>query len=231
MLVFQRTVLTKARPSMHVLNSAVRVEQFFRRARTAPERVLLTAYDGVLAPLERNWRSTRPYGGVIDLLHRLNDHTRIVVVSGRRVSDIRRLLPLRVNLEFWGTHGWEQLTVDGHYSIGVWDRRASVGIIAARECAAAYGMEACCEEKPVGLALHWPPRDPLQRATFEEAALLEEWDQIAQRVGLGLYRFAGGIELRPPGRDKGYAVTSVLRDICPNAAVAYLGDAQLRAAD
>jgi trehalose-phosphatase len=52
----------------------------------------------------------------------------------------------------------------------------------------------------------------------------EAWTPLAERGALELHPFDGGLELRVPGRDKGFAVRRIFADLDEGAAVAYLGD-------
>jgi trehalose-phosphatase len=56
------------------------------------------------------------------------------------------------------------------------------------------------------------------------AKVAEGLPYLAQSKGLQLKEFDGGIELRIPGRDKGYAVASALGEMGEEVAAAYLGD-------
>jgi trehalose-6-phosphatase len=49
---------------------------------------------------------------------------------------------------------------------------------------------------------------------------------IAQNAGLHLAPFDGGLELHAPGKNKGDAVQTILREAGDGAAAAYLGDDQ-----
>jgi trehalose-phosphatase len=78
------------------------------------------------------------------------------------------------------------------------------------------------ERKPFGFALH-ERADP-ERFPEVRAALLEWWQSSLDRRGLVSLPFDGGLEFRPSGSSKARAVESVLAELPPAAAVAYLGD-------
>ncbi|MDX1532544.1 MAG: trehalose-phosphatase, partial [Rhodothermales bacterium] len=96
---------------MRLLDPRVDAEAFFAHVRSAPSRVLLLDYDGTLAPfrVERDqavpWPEAR--AAVVRLL--AEGTTRVVVISGRAVDDLRPLLGVEPPPEIWGTHGWERL--------------------------------------------------------------------------------------------------------------------------
>ena len=50
------------------------------------------------------------------------------------------------------------------------------------------------------------------------------WDEIADRHGLSVKRFDGGLEIMAKGRDKGDAVRDILDGSAPDSIAAYLGD-------
>jgi trehalose 6-phosphate phosphatase len=79
------------------------------------------------------------------------------------------------------------------------------------------------ERKPGALAFHvrWLPHDAAKEL---EGRVGAAWASAADRAGLGLHSFDGGVELRAEGRDKGYATESILSELGGHAAVAYLGD-------
>jgi trehalose-phosphatase len=73
--------------------------------------VLLLDYDGTLAPFRVERDEAVPYAGVREAVRELLGaaHTRVVVVSGRTVTNLRPLLGVEPPPELWGTHGWERM--------------------------------------------------------------------------------------------------------------------------
>ena len=53
---------------------------------------------------------------------------------------------------------------------------------------------------------------------------MQKWSPIAKQASLELHSFDGGIELRVPGRDKGYAVKTIISKLDRDVVAAYLGD-------
>ena len=78
------------------------------------------------------------------------------------------------------------------------------------------------EQKPGCIALHWRG---MEREKIKELKRMvkKDWSKIAERAGLDILEFDGGVELRVPGHDKGKAVETILAEE-NGAAVAYLGD-------
>lgn len=206
-------------------HAATTLESFFAQLAGAPERALLLDYDGTLAPFQVERDKAFPYPGVRELLAALvaAGHTRVVVISGRSIADLEALLGLDPLPELWGSHGWERRLADGTYRPPELGAQAVAGLEAAQQAAAARGIDHALERKPAGLALHWRGLDPsAAQALREEIGQL--WAAIVLRHGLKVHQFDGGLELRVPGQDKGSAVRTLLEELEPNAAIAYLGD-------
>jgi trehalose-phosphatase len=210
---------------MQVLDPGLDTERFFAGLASAQARVLLLDYDGTLAPFRVERDQAAPYSGVRDALAAMLQagHTRLVVISGRKASELPGLLRLTPQPEIWGTHGWERLRPDGAYSSPQLDTRVAAGLAAARAWADWQGLAGQLEEKPASVALHWRGLPPELIAELRAAALAC-WSALVP-AGLEIHSFDGGIELRVPGRDKGFAVRTILGETRPDAAsIAYLGD-------
>jgi trehalose-phosphatase len=85
------------------------------------------------------------------------------------------------------------------------------------------GMESRAEVKPGGVAIHVRG---LSRSDAEDiiGRVRRLWSPLLAEFDLTLLEFDGGLEIRVPGRDKGFAVRTILAESVPDAAVAYLGD-------
>jgi trehalose 6-phosphate phosphatase len=79
------------------------------------------------------------------------------------------------------------------------------------------------EIKPGGIAVHWRG---LTDAEIERlrTQTLGGWSALAERPGLKLLHFEGGLELRVAHPDKGDVIVAILEDLDPRAQVAFLGD-------
>jgi trehalose-phosphatase len=150
-------------------------------------------------------------------------HTRVVVVSGRAIADLGALLALDPLPELWGSHGWERQLADGAYRPPALGALPVAGLQTAHEAAAARGLEQALERKPAGLALHWRGLAPEAIQGLREE-IGQVWASIVLQYGLKVHQFDGGLELRVPGQDKGSAVRTLLAELQPGAAIAYLGD-------
>lgn len=199
---------------------------FFHRLQTAPRCALLLDYDGTLAPFRIQPEQATPYPGVREILDAImeNGRTRVVIVSGRWTIDLIPLLSLKRLPEIWGSHGWEQLKPDGEYAVARVQEEALRHLVEADNWTRAIeAMGGRCELKPGGLAIHWRGLPPDQIADIRRR-VSENWMTRELHKNLVWHDFNGGIELRAPGRDKGYVVDSVLADLGQKTSAAYLGD-------
>lgn len=142
---------------MEQLHLQANLDSFFARLAAAPRRALLLDYDGTLAPFKTERQQAAPYPGVPELLAAVRDagRTRVVVISGRSVADLGRLLGLDALPELWGSHGWERRLPDGAYQLPTLGEQARAGLEAAYAALAARRLGHMLEQKPASLALHW----------------------------------------------------------------------------
>lgn len=211
---------------MKTLVPGAEPEAFFRRLEVSPATpLLLLDYDGTLAPFHVDPSQALPYPGVCPLLDAIlgQSRTRLVLISGRRTSDLLPLLALHRRPEVWGSHGWERLTSEGDYRVvspaeGVRGAPPDAEELTAR--VAPFGGRV--ESKPIGLAIHWRGLTEDQVAGIRRVVADEEGE--SELEGSWAWRdFDGGLELRPSGWHKGSVVTTLLQEV-PGAVAAYLGD-------
>jgi len=198
---------------------------FFQSLAGAPHSVLMLDYDGTLAPFRVKPGQAVPYPGVRPILKRIlkNARTRVVLISGRWTKDLIPLLRLDPLPEIWGSHGWERRHADGRCEIFPFDERALRGLAEADRWAESQDLEDRVEGKPGCLALHWRGLSR-QKAEGIRSRAMKNWTRLARKTGLEITEFDGGLELRVPGRHKGIAVKTVLKEAGPDAVSAYLGD-------
>jgi trehalose 6-phosphate phosphatase len=210
---------------MKLLNKDLDLEAFFRHVHTAAERILMLDYDGTLAPFRPERDRAVPYPGVRERLMKILSagSTRLVIVSGRAVSDLTPLLKLDDLPEIWGSHGAEQLTPDGHYHSASSEERPAEGLAAAYRWAREQGLLETTERKPVGIAFHWRGKVADEIDSIR-AAVLDRWRDSAAEFDLVLREFDGGLELRVESITKGEVVRHIAGRSVSNSAVAYLGD-------
>jgi trehalose 6-phosphate phosphatase len=201
------------------------VEDFLESVARAQRSVLLLDYDGTLAPFKVERQKAMPYAGVSKLLQQIIDtgRTRVVIVTGRDARDISQFLRLRPMPEVWGSHGLQRLLPDGSCEMPEIPADVAEVLDDARRWLDYQGLHDLAEIKPGSIAVHW-------RALEESAAdelrgkILVGWFPIADRAALKLLEFDGGVEMRMPDPDKGYAVQTVLAEMGPHVPAAYLGD-------
>lgn len=210
---------------MKILRAGVDVEQFLERAARAPERVLMLDYDGTLSPHRLQRHEAVPYPGIRTILDEIlaGAACRTVIVSGRTIADLKPLLGMQERLEIWGCHGWERMQPGGEYTAPDLPAEASSGLRQAAAWARGAGYAERLEVKAAGAAMHMRGLSRLEREALERQTL-SAWRPTAEAAGLLIHAFNGGLELRPPGMNKGLAVSTILSESHSLAAVAYLGD-------
>lgn len=182
-------------------------------------------YDGTLAPFRPERDLAVPYPGIEERLERLiaSETTRVIIVSGRAIDDLKPLLKLNKLPEIWGSHGWERLDAAGQYRLGRVDPEPAAGLKKARELVTVNNLEQYLEVKPVSLAIH--RRDVAEDKVVEiERIIVDNWDRLADEYDLVLDNFDGGWELKVPGSTKGDVVGRILGEHSPDTPAAYLGD-------
>jgi trehalose 6-phosphate phosphatase len=209
---------------MKALNPKLDLEEFFSRLHGARERVLLLDYDGTLAPFHMDPRLALPYPRACAVLREVMaaPGSRIVIVSGRRLEDLRAPLALLPHTEVWASHGWERAQ-GGRVArrIPAIEAREQLALAAsAGRGVMRPGMR--MEIKVASVALHWRGL-PLAAIQSTRSAVDSAWQPL---VGdeLTMLPFDCGIEIRARGRDKGDAVREVLSTCGAGAVCAYLGD-------
>lgn len=210
---------------MKALSDRGNPEDFFARLKQSSSRALLLDYDGTLAPFVVERDQAVPYPQVGELLDAIvaEGSTRLVIVSGRWTKDLIPLLGMQEPTEIWGCHGWERLWPDGRREEGRLPRIVEQALDHAAAWARGRGFASHVEVKPASVALHWRGLSTDARNQIRNSGEAA-WTPLARKVGLELHEFDGGLELRFPGRDKGYAVRQILGELPKGAAVAYLGD-------
>lgn len=208
------------------MNDVSGIEDFFRRLAIAPAACLMLDYDGTLAPFHVNPARAQPYAGVRAVLDRMQSggHTRVVIISGRWSRDLLPLLGLERRPEIWGSHGWERLCPDGSFESAHVAPDALRRLVEVDEWSDEIeALGGRCEFKPAGVAIHWRGNTPARISAIRDL-VAARWATPALQSALEWHDFDGGIELRIPGRTKGFAVDAVLAGLAPGAASAYLGD-------
>ncbi len=210
---------------MKVLNPEIDLLSFFLSIKNASHKALFLDYDGTLAPFHVDPGEAYPYPEVRPLLENivLRPDIRLVIISGRRIHDLKRLLNLDPLPELWGSHGLERRRKDGAYEVASMDEDALTALVNADKWIEKKGLTGQCEKKPGCLAVHW--RGLSREKQTQIRRLFEtEWKDMAGADCLLLNEFDGGLEIRVPGPDKGDAASMLLAEMEKDTVVAYLGD-------
>ncbi|MCK8437991.1 trehalose-phosphatase [Streptomyces sp. D2-8] len=182
-------------------------------------------FDGTLAPIVADPEKARAHLGAVPALAALAPKVAAVaVITGRPAEVAVR------NGGFAGVPGLEHLVVLGHYGAERWDARSGelsapephpgVAAVRAELPGLVEGSGTWVEDKGRAVAVHTRrAADP--QAAFE--ALREPLTDLAARHGLIVEPGRMVLELRPPGMDKGVALSEFAREIGAES-VLYGGD-------
>jgi trehalose 6-phosphate phosphatase len=180
----------------------------------APRRALIaTDFDGTLAPIVPDPQMARPAPGAVAALSALAETAgTVAVITGRGAAEAVALggLDAVPGILVLGHYGWQrwqdgQLTVPASPPAVEAARQALPGLL--RETDAPEGT--WIEDKEHAVAVH-------TRRTADPDAVLRQLRGplvgLAERLGLAAEPGRFVIELRPPGMDKGAALTSLAHE-------------------
>ncbi|MFE1438266.1 trehalose-phosphatase [Streptomyces sp. NPDC058739] len=191
--------------------------------------VIALDFDGTLAPIVPDPDQARAHAGAVPALAALAPRVAsVAVITGRPAA-----VAVRYG-GFDGVEGLEGLVVLGHYGAERWDAvsgrvdappaHPGVAAVRAELPGVLDGVGALqgtwVEEKGRAVAVHTRRAEDPQ-AAFE--ALREPLGRLASRHGLIVEPGRMVLELRPPGMDKGVALTEYVRSVGA-ACVVYAGD-------
>ncbi|MFD5129403.1 trehalose-phosphatase [Streptomyces olindensis] len=182
-------------------------------------------FDGTLAPIVADPERARAHPEAVPALAALAPKVAAVaVVTGRPAEVAVR------NGAFADVPGLEHLVVLGHYGAERWDARSGeitapaphpgVEAVRAELPGLLEGSGTWVEDKGRAVAVH-TRRAPDPQAAFE--ALRAPLTDLATRHGLIVEPGRMVLELRPPGMDKGVALSDFAREIGAGS-VLYAGD-------
>jgi trehalose-phosphatase len=209
---------------MQILNPETSLDTFFSNLKVARTGVLMLDYDGTLAPFRVEREKAEPYPGIRERLEKLgaDEKTRLVIISGRDLDTLKKLLKLKTFPELWGCHGAERYSPRDGYRL-ILPENTRQGLEEIRAWADDSGMSAYLEIKPAGSAFHW--RGLADNLIDEIKAKIEtKWQHNLEKFGLTFHHFDGGIELKPANINKGTAVGEIIARTDVESAIACLGD-------
>jgi len=166
------------------------LDAFLQQLRTAPSSALLLDYDGTLAPFRVDRGRAFPYPGAISILEEIQQsgRTKVIIISGRPILELRALLAPMNNLEIWGTHGLERQLSDGSYSRVQINEEDAVSLTKAQEWIVAAGLLSRAEIKLGGIAIHWRGLPPAE-ARSVQSLTLDGWTKVTEQSRLRMLQF------------------------------------------
>jgi trehalose 6-phosphate phosphatase len=206
-------------------DTQMQVDTFLQTLADASQPLLLLDYDGTLAPFHQQRDEAFPYPGVTEILEDIvrEQHTRVVVISGRDTSETVPLLGIYPPPEVWGLHGLQRRTTAGIVETLPIDAHALNALSDADRWLTYQQVRERAEFKTGSIAMHWRG---LSDSAIEDlrGRVLLGWKPLAHHSGLELLEFDGGVEFRVPDADKGDVVRLLLQEAAPDSPLAYLGD-------
>ncbi len=201
------------------------VESFLKLVARAPRSLLMLDFDGTLAPFRRDRKNAVPYPGVVSILQEILSigNTRVVIISGRDVTETVPLLSIKPHPEVWGLHGLQRLKADGSVELCELDKSTIHALAAAEAWLRSENLLDAAELKTGSIAVHWRGLPESEAQAVRDRVLLG-WTAIAKRFGSDLMDFDGGVEIRSPNVNKGTAVRTILKEMDPKVPATYLGD-------
>jgi trehalose 6-phosphate phosphatase len=182
---------------------------------TVERPLLLLDYDGTLAGITEDPDRAVPHPQVPELLRRLAGRMPVRVITGRRVADLARLLPIP-EIVAVGVHGMEEGPLGGEISSRLDPASRDLMSSARAELPEVRGVRV--EDKGAAIALHY-------RGAADEDRVVGELGEWAERLPAGLESVWGKkvVEVRPRGFDKGRAARELAAEH-PDATPVMIGD-------
>jgi len=203
----------------------LQIDGFMETLADAPRRLLMLDYDGTIAPFHKERDQAYPYPAIAAALQEIvrDGRTRVVIISGRDVNDLSRRLGIHPIPELWGLYGMQRRRTDGTIETEHVEESYLDALSEADGWLEYQQLRKFAEAKKGSMALHWRGLSERKVEEMRARALLG-WEPIADRSGLRLLEFDGGVEIRVPGTDKGDVVRLLATEEGAGLASAYLGD-------
>lgn len=210
----------------------VTLDDLWRDLSKKNNAVLMCDYDGTLAPFRANRFEAEPYDGVVELLKEIwEGGSKLVIITGRPVSELLSLMPFALRLEIWGAHGLEyyegnlessQMGELSIHRIPIHQETQDI-FNSVYEFALSKGLRDIMEAKYGSIAFHWRglPSDRINKIRKELGSKLAD---LVDDSCLKLHEFDGGLEIRIKGTTKGTAVERITEKSHEDTVFAYLGD-------
>jgi trehalose-phosphatase len=205
-------------------DSILQDTSFWERVQLAPMRFLGLDYDGTLAPFQVERMAAVPSPGVVEAIQRIRaaQQTRIVVISGRLLHEVKQLLG-ELAVTIVGSHGYEIQPAGGPISRLALQPEQERGLAEAKLQLEGQGLGERLERKASSLAFHTRGLPPDEASRLEQRAETI-FSRFAEAEGLDCRHFDGGLELRAIGVDKGTVLEGLLDQHPRETFCVYLGD-------
>jgi len=209
---------------MEILNKKTDLNHFFSLLKNAEDRILMLDYDGTLAPFNPDRNKAYPYPKAAEIVNRIlvDNSCRVIMISGRTIDDLLKLIKFESMPEIWGSHGYEKQLPSGIRFTETVSEEVKESIRIYGEAFRIAELEKYCEKKSFGIAVHWRGC-----STDQINQIKTKVDQIASKINnhsVNVSDFDGGKEIRIKGIDKGSAVNKIMSTAMAGAVSAYLGD-------
>jgi trehalose-phosphatase len=199
-------------------------DSLWTRVASHPSRLMILDYDGTLAALGPERQTARPSHTMLELLRGISalPGRRPVVLSGRSLPDLRRLLT-DLDVHLIGEHGWDEWSHDRGRVLHHPDIQVRLRLDEAVRDIESRGWAPMLEIKRCSVVLH--TRGVARDLVLErERTAAQLWARHAAEPGLRLDHISGGLELRASARDKGTAVAALILEAPANTLVTFIGD-------
>lgn len=212
---------------MEKINPQASLGKFFHSFTESKHRILFLDYDGTLAGIRKERDKAFPYPGVVERLEILanSPNTRLIIISGRTLEDLKNLLKLKNYPEMVGSHGTEIFDPEKSDTEIKFDEKSRNGLLRVQMWAVESGLNYHAEIKLTGISFHWRGLSKEKQKEIRDK-VTDKWKDEAGNYNLELHEFDGGIELRDANMNKGVAVDSIMSKETNGTITAYLGDDQ-----
>jgi trehalose-phosphatase len=209
-----------------LLKAGIDLDAFFQKLAKTPHALLFLDFDGTLAPFSQDPEAVRPYPEVMEKIDRIikTGRTKVVIVSGRSLKNLKSKINLSLLPELWGSHGAERFIAGtSEVIMNASAKEIQPFLDEAAKVAATSAPDLLLEIKPFAVALHWRGIEA-GIAGIQSMKTLNGWQLIAAGKPLEIHEFDGGIELRAAGVNKGIVVQTLIKEMPKGTLTAYLGD-------
>jgi len=209
---------------MQILNLEFSPDKFYMQLKASVKSILMLDYDGTLSPFTPDRDNAEPYDGVKDRLSRLMgfSKTEVIIISGRDIDTLKKLLGLQNPPQIWGCHGAERYIPNLGYKIMV-GQKVRDGLLEIKKWSKENALIQYAEFKPSGVAFHWRGKTENELSKIRNT-VQNRWSPKVSQYNLTIKDFDGGIEIRAKDFDKGIAVKNIMKVNSPDFAIAYMGD-------